>query len=98
MAINSRPCCNQDTCIGKGLTNLLEPASSIVDRICLAACVVAQTCGGIDRSDLRDCASNLFDVPAECELASAFVLAYQTERDAMAGRRDLEKLRAACLI
>jgi hypothetical protein len=76
---------------------LLEPESPIVDRICIAACVVAQTCSNLDLDDLRQCASKLFDVPPECELTRAFITAYQTERDAMAERKDLER-RATRLI
>lgn len=94
MPTTSRPCCDQDTCIRTELATLLEPDSSIVDRICVAACVVAQTCGTLGPDDLHSCASKLFDVYPECELTSAFVLAYQTERDAIAERRKLEKCRA----
>jgi hypothetical protein len=37
----------------------------------------------------------MFEVTPECHLANAFVIAYQTERDARSGRRDIERLRAA---
>ncbi len=94
MASNSSSCCDQDTCIRKQLASLLEPDSPIVDRICVAACVVAQTCHNLEEDDLRLCASRLFDVSPECELTNAFIVAYQTERDAMANRKDMEKLRA----
>jgi len=69
----------------------MEPDSSIVDRLLLAACVAAQTCRSLSANDLRSCASTLFEVPPESELSTAFVMAYQNERDAMAGRRQLEK-------
>ena len=67
-----------------------------MDRLCLAACVVAQTCSNLDQDDLHRCAAKLFDVPPECDLAEAFVLAYETERSAMAARRESEKLRSMC--
>jgi hypothetical protein len=53
----------------------------------LAACVAAQTCRSLSPTDLRTCATNLFDVPPECELASAFVMAYQVERRQIAKRQ-----------
>jgi hypothetical protein len=87
-------CCNQHTCIRTELAALLEPDSPIVDRLLLAACVAAQTCRSLSANDLRNCAAKLFDVPPECELASAFVSAYQNERDAMAGKGQTEKRRA----
>jgi hypothetical protein len=53
----------------------------------LAACVAAQTCRSLSATDLRSCAAKLFDVPPECELASAFVMAYQVERRQIAKRQ-----------
>jgi hypothetical protein len=53
----------------------------------LAACVAAQTCRSLSETDLRSCATKLFDVPRECELASAFVMAYQVERRQIEMRR-----------
>jgi hypothetical protein len=94
MATTSTSCCDEDTCIRTDLAALLEPDSPIVDRLLLAACVAAQTCRSLSANDLRSCASKLFDVPAECQLSSAFVAAYQNERDAIAGRRQIEKCRA----
>lgn len=84
-------CRGQDTCIRAELTELLDPDGSIVDRLLLGACVAAQTCRSLGANDLRSCASKLFDVPADCKLTDAFVMAYQTERDRMAGRRQTEK-------
>ena len=78
----------------KELGSLLHPEHPIVDRVCLAACVVAQTCGNVATEELRECAAKLFDVPPECELSGAFVLAYETERDAITQRRRTEKLQA----
>jgi hypothetical protein len=84
-------CPGENTCIRAELAELLDPDSSIVDRLLLAACVAAQTCRSLGANDLRSCASKLFDVPRECKLTDAFVHAYQTERDRMAGRRLTEK-------
>src|SRR5580658_5935934 len=96
MGTSAKPCrepkCRgQDTCIRAELTELLDPDSSIVDRLLIAACVAAQTCRSLGANDLRSCASKLFDVPAECKLTDAFVMAYQTERDRMACRRQTER-------
>ena len=90
-ALVSRPCCDEDACIRKDIANLLEPESSIEDRVCLAASAVARTCGKLNPAELRFCASRLFDVPAECDLAKTFLVAYQTERDALDGERDLKR-------
>jgi hypothetical protein len=87
-------CRGENTCIRAELTQRLDPDSSIVDRLLVAACVAAQTCRSLGANDLRSCASKLFDVPAECKLTDAFVMAYQTERDRMAGRRQTEKYQA----
>jgi hypothetical protein len=99
MGTSAKPCreqqCRgQNTCIRAELADLLDQDSSIVDRLLVAACVAAQTCRSLGASDLRSCASKLFDVPAECTLTDAFVMAYQTERDRMAGRRQMEKYQA----
>lgn len=90
-----RTCCDEDTCIRKDIAHLLEPDSPIEDRIYTAASAVARTCGSLTPQELNLCASRLFDSPSECDLTKAFVIAYQTERDAIAGRRDIEKRRAA---
>ncbi len=87
-------CRGKNTCIRAELTKLLDPDSPIVDRLLLAACVAAQTCRSLGANDLRNCASKLFDVPPQCKLTDAFVMAYQTERDRMAGRRQREKYQA----
>ena len=96
MAATAKPCregeCRgENTCIRAELTELLDPDSPIVDRLLLAACVAAQTCRSLGANDLRSCASKLFDVPLECKLSDAFAMAYQAERDRMAGRRQTEK-------
>ena len=75
---------------------MLPPSAPITDQVCLAACVVAQTCKTLSEDDLQRCAANLFDVSPECGLTSAFVLAHETERDAMADRQEAEKLRSWC--
>ena len=97
METKSQSCCDTGNCIGKELASLLDPEAPIVDRISVAACGVAQTCGSLDIEELQFCAARLFDVPPECDLASAFVIAYETERDAMAERRRYEKRRATRL-
>jgi len=93
----SRSCCDEDACIRKDIENLLDPDSLIEDRICVAATAVARTCGKLNPTELHFCASRLFDVPAECDLARTFMIAYQTERDALEGKRDLERRRSAGL-
>jgi hypothetical protein len=70
---------------------VMAPDSSIVDRLLLAAWEAARACRSLSANDLRSCASKVFDVPPECELSSAFAMAYQNEPDAMAGRRQFEK-------
>lgn len=91
----TRPCCDEDACVRKDIAHLLDPDLPIEDRICTAASAVALTCGSLNPSELRYCASRMFDVPPECDLASTFIAAYQTERDALDGKRDLEHRRAA---
>jgi hypothetical protein len=73
----------------------MDPDSPIEDRIYVAATAVARTCGSLTAAELSVCASRLFDSPSCCDLTKAFVIAYQTERDALAGQRDIEKRRAA---
>jgi hypothetical protein len=92
----SRPYCSDNTRIQAEIATLLGPDSSIVDRILLGACILARTCHCLSANDLRNCASKLFGMSPECELSSAFVTAYQTERDAIAGHRQIEKHRARC--
>ncbi len=91
----TRPCCDEDACVRKDIAHLLDPDAPIEDRICTAASAVALTCGDLNPSELRYCASRMFDVPPECDLARTFLVAYQTERDALDGKRDLEQRRAA---
>jgi hypothetical protein len=91
----AHPCCDPDTCIRREIASLLDPDSPIIDRIYVAACAVAATCGNLTPEELQSCAGKMFEVTPECHLANAFVIAYQTERDARSGRRDIERLRAA---
>ena len=91
MNSTSKPCCDQESCIQQEIASLLQPGAPITDQICLAACVVAQTCSNPDREDLERCAAQLFDVPAECRLTKAFVAAYDAEREAMTERKTHEK-------
>jgi hypothetical protein len=98
MPTNSTACCGHDTCIRKELAALLEPDSSILDRICVTANVVAQTCSSLGTTDLQSCASKLFNVFPECELTSEFVRAYRTERDRIAARRRIERIVRTSLI
>ena len=93
----ARSCCDEDTCIRKDLATLVDPDSPIEDRVYVAASAVAHTCGKLTAEELSVCATRLFDSPPECDLTKAFVIAYQTERDALAGRRDIEKRRTAGL-
>lgn len=86
----SRPCSDEDACIRREIANLLDPDAPIVDRIHVAACAVALTCGNLTTEELHSCAGRLFDVTPDCGLADAFVFAHQTERDALASRLDIE--------
>lgn len=94
----SRPCCDQETCIRRELAILLDPDAPIVDRVVAAACEVAQTCSSLSAHDLHSCASKIFDVLPECDLSNTFVMAYQTERDAIAGQRLIERQREESLV
>jgi hypothetical protein len=94
----SRRCCDEDSCIRKDIAHIVDPDSPITDRIYVAAAAVARTCGSLNAEELHVCASRLFDVPAECDLANTFLIAYQTERDVIAGLHDIEKKRAAGLL
>jgi len=96
MATNARPCCGEDSCIRREIADLLQADAPITDQVCMAACVVAQTCSKLSEDDLHRCAAQLFDVPPECALTNAFVIAHQTECDAMAERRESERLRSLC--
>jgi hypothetical protein len=88
-------CCDSESCIRREVASLLEPDSPIIDRIYVAACAVAATCGELSQDELHACAAKMFELTPDCQLAKAFVIAYQTERDARGGRRDLERLKAA---
>jgi len=90
-----RPCCDLDTCIKKDLAELLEPDSSIVERVHVAACAVARTCGKLTPDQLSFCAAQLFETTPECQLTSEFIIAYQIERDTLDGKRQIAKNRRA---
>lgn len=85
----SRSCCS-GSCIRRNIADPLDPGFPIEDRICVLAAAVARTCGSLNLKELEFCVTRLFDVPLECELIGLFVAAYQTERDALEGRRDIE--------
>ena len=89
------PCCDEDTCIKKDIEALLEPDSSITDRVRVAACAVARTCGRLSPDDLSFCAAQLFEVTPECHLTEEFIVAYQIERDTLDGKREIAKNRGA---
>lgn len=89
--MNPRSCCDADSCIRKEIATLLDPDSPIVDRIYVAACAVAATCGKLTLDETYTCASRLFDVTPECDLAKAFVIAYQTERDVREAKIQIER-------
>lgn len=93
--MEKRNCCEEGNCLRTELDQLFAPESSLPDRINVAACAVAHTCGKLSAEDLQFCFSRLFEITPECSLCDAFRIAYQTERDALAGKRDIEKKRAA---
>ena len=88
-------CCDDGHCLKTELSELLDPESPIVDRVTVAACAVAHTCGKLTNDDLKFCFSKLFEISTDCRLSRQFVTAYQTERDALEGKRDIEKHRIA---
>ena len=90
----SRSCCT-GSCIRKNIANPLDPGSAIEERLCVLAAAVARTCGSLDPQELEFCVTRLFDVPPECDLTKLFVAAYQTERDALEGRRDIDAQRTS---
>lgn len=93
--MTAKACCDPNVCVRREVANLLDPDAPIVDRIYVAACAVANTCGELSLRELNACAAKMFDVSPNCELAKAFVVAYQTERDARDGRIEIERERAA---
>jgi hypothetical protein len=93
--MEKRNCCEDGNCLRTELAQLFDPQSSLADRVNVAACAVAHTCGNLDYDELRFCFSRLFEIAPECSLCDAFIVAYQTERDALAGKRDIQKRRAA---
>jgi len=90
----AKSCCDPDPCIRREISSLLDPNSPIVDNIYVAACAVAMTCGELNDHELHTCAAKIFDVTPGCQLTKAFVVAYQTEREARLGRIDIERDRA----
>lgn len=93
--MEKRNCCEDGNCLRTKLAQLFDPSSCLVDRVNVAACAVAHTCGKLNSEELQFCFSRLFEIAPECTLCDAFVVAYQTERDALAGKRDIQKRRAA---
>lgn len=93
--MSPRSCCDEESCIRKEIATLLDPDSPIVDRIYVAACAVATTCGKLTVDEMYMCAARMFDVTPECDLARAFVIAYQTERDAREAKIQIEREEAA---
>lgn len=92
--MEKRNCCDDGNCLRTELAQLYDPESPLVDRVNLAACAVAHTCGKLTSEELQFCFSRLFEIAPECTLCDAFVVAYQTERDALAGKRDIQRRRA----
>ena len=90
----AKSCCDPDTCIRREIASLLDPDAPILDRIYVAACAVAQSCGELTPQEVHACAARMFDVSPECELSKAFAIAYQTERDVSSARTELENQRA----
>ena len=89
------PCCDDGSCLKTELSRLSDPDSPILDRVTVAACAVAHTCKNLDGAELEFCFSTLFETTPDCRLCQDFVVAYQTERDAIAGKWDIEKRNAA---
>jgi|SRR5215471_1234400 len=85
--MNPKNCCAEDSCIKKEIENMIEPDSPIDQRIAVAACAVAATCGKLTPEELRVCASRLFETTHECQITRDFIIAYQLERDAREGKR-----------
>jgi len=94
----AKSCCDPDTCIRREIATLLDPDAPILDRIYVAACAVAQSCGELTPDEVHACAARMFDVAPECELSKAFAIAYQTERDLSSVNVQRERRRADELI
>jgi hypothetical protein len=90
-----KPCYDRNTCIRREVSSLLDPDSPIVDRIYVAACAVAMTCGERSAEEIHVCAARMFDVTPQSELAKAFVFVHKSERDARDGRMQTERQLAA---
>ena len=86
---DTRPCCNESTCPREEISKWLNPDAPESQRVRRAACKVAAVCGSVTRDSLRECFSIMFEAPPECRLCDEFVLAYETERDALEGQRAL---------
>lgn len=86
-----RNCCKGGDCRLVEFSKLADPDYPIGDRVRKAACEVAGTCGSLTTEELRSCFGKLFEAPVECSLCDDFVAAYQIERDALSGKRDIER-------
>lgn len=95
VGVKVRPCCDDGDCLRAEFSRVFDPESPLTDRVHNAGCAVAQTCGSLNAQELEMCFSRLFEIPPECSLREAFIVAYQTERDALLGEADLKKRRAA---
>ena len=49
----------------------------------------AELCGKFPEGILRQCCAMLFEVPPDCRLCDGFRFAYQIERDALEGSREI---------
>ena len=90
-----RPCCSEATCPLEEISLALDPDDPLPERIRFAACKIAETCGKLSASILRQCFPKIFEAPSECRLCDEFVLAYQTERDGLEGKRDIDGRRGS---
>ena len=88
-------CCEDGNCLKTELSRLFDPDSAIEDRVTVAACAVAHTCKNLECSELEFCFTKLFDTPSDCRLCEQFVVAYQIERDAIAGKREIDRKKKA---
>jgi hypothetical protein len=82
----ARKCCNGESCVVREeMATLLGPDESITDQILEAACELAHKRRKLSLKEQRVCVTELFELPASCSLVDEFAIAYQTERDYIAG-------------
>ena len=68
------------------MLTILNPNTSLIDQLQIAACAVVSRCGERNREEQNFCASWLLGVPLQGTLAQWFGIACQTELNSRADR------------